>query len=109
MVQLRRVLQTAVLLLDLASSTADVDVYCKLIDSKITNRIFYPGSSTYNESETSYYAGQESELQPGCIFRPEAAEDGEHASARTVSSYIVRRSLNEPLVFPVHEVSYNSG
>jgi hypothetical protein len=79
MVQAQRWLQTAVMLLGSASCTTedhprDVDVYCKLIDSKIPYRISYPGSWTYNESRSSYYSVQESELRPGYIFRPRDAE-----------------------------------
>lgn len=48
----------------------EVEVYCELIKSKIPDRISYPQSSAYDESISSYYSGQEKDIQPGCIFSP---------------------------------------
>ncbi|KAB8266935.1 hypothetical protein BDV30DRAFT_247247 [Aspergillus minisclerotigenes] len=43
---------------------------CKLVESKISGRISYPGTTTYNSSIASYYGDQERALSPNCIFRP---------------------------------------
>lgn len=51
-------------------AVASVAQTCKLLDAKIPGSVFYPASTTYNSSLSSYYSGQERELSPGCIFRP---------------------------------------
>lgn len=43
---------------------------CKLIESRLPGRIVYPDTSVYRQSLSSYYTGQERDLEPGCIFRP---------------------------------------
>lgn len=48
---------------------------CQLVDSKIPGRVSYPGSTTYNSSIASYYADQERELSPSCIYRPTTTSD----------------------------------
>lgn len=48
----------------------DAVSYCKLIEREILNSISYPQSSIYNASLASYYSGQESDLEPSCIFSP---------------------------------------
>ena len=72
-------LGTAVLVLGAARAdklpSLDGDCACSLVESQIPQRIFYPVSPTYNESLSSYYSAQESDLQPACIFTPtDAAE-----------------------------------
>lgn len=73
-------LRIGVLLLGIASSAAetkdqDVGFCCKIIESHIPDRISYPKSTIYDESLSSYYSGQESELQPACIFSPTNATE----------------------------------
>lgn len=58
-----------------ATESADTAAYCKLLASKIPKTVSYPGSTTYNSSVTSYYSGQESQLQPPCIFSPSSADE----------------------------------
>lgn len=43
---------------------------CERIDSSIPDTISYSTSVRYNDSLSSYYSGQESELQPECVFTP---------------------------------------
>ncbi|KAF2103683.1 FAD-binding domain-containing protein [Rhizodiscina lignyota] len=57
-----------------ATSVVDIASYCKLLASKV-GHVSYPGSSTYNDSISSYYSGQERQLHPGCVFSPTCAED----------------------------------
>lgn len=48
---------------------------CDRVDYRMPGRISYPGSLVYNNSESTYYTGQERGLRPGCIFRPETTAD----------------------------------
>lgn len=48
---------------------------CKVVASEIPGRISYPGSSVYKLSISSYYGGQERELQPSCVFRPTTTDE----------------------------------
>lgn len=52
------------------SSYANQTSLCQQIDSKLSGRISYPGSSVYKSSLSTYYTGEERDLEPGCIFRP---------------------------------------
>jgi len=61
-------------------TSASTEAFCRLVESSIPGRISYPDSTVYNESLASYYSGQESELHPGCIFKP--------ASAAEVSQFV---------------------
>lgn len=51
-------------------AAASVVQTCRHLDAQIPGRVFYPDSATYNSSISSYYSGQERELNPSCIFRP---------------------------------------
>ena len=53
-----------------ATAIQDVPSICRQIDQHLPGRISYPDGPAYNESQSSYYSGQESDLQPGCIFQP---------------------------------------
>ncbi|KAL2132715.1 hypothetical protein VTI74DRAFT_3453 [Chaetomium olivicolor] len=48
---------------------------CEVIDRSIPNRTTYPASARYTAAQSSYYSGQESELQPQCIFTPTDAKE----------------------------------
>lgn len=67
----------AFFLLELAYSAASLDpaAQCRLIEAQLPNRVSYPESLAYNESISSYYSGQESDLRPGCIFSPKSASE----------------------------------
>lgn len=58
----------------LSRQTDNIDP-CKLIESRIPSRISYPNDRVYNESLSSYYSAQESDLQPACIFTPRDAAE----------------------------------
>lgn len=51
-------------------AAASVVQTCRRLHTQIPGRVFYPDSATYNSSISSYYSGQERELNPSCIFRP---------------------------------------
>ncbi|KAI1779467.1 Glucooligosaccharide oxidase [Hypoxylon cercidicola] len=63
----RSVLYTLFVVLSTAVSATPI---CRLIDTHIPQRVSYPNSTIYYSSVTSYYSGQERELNPGCIFKP---------------------------------------
>lgn len=48
---------------------------CQLIDAGIPGRVSYPDSNLYNSSITSYFSGQERELNPTCVFEPVTASE----------------------------------
>ncbi|PHH67470.1 hypothetical protein CDD82_1465 [Ophiocordyceps australis] len=48
---------------------------CKALDAQMPGRVSFPSSSTYKSSLSSYYSGQERELNPGCIFRPTSTDE----------------------------------
>ena len=48
---------------------------CQQASSLLPGRVSYPGSSGYNNSQSSYYTGEERNLEPGCIFRPTSTDD----------------------------------
>lgn len=78
MLHLSSMLGLAALIIITASATGPTDViiyYCNLLASEIPDRISYPRSTTYNVSISSYYSGQESELQPACVFSPTTADE----------------------------------
>ncbi|KAH8891930.1 oxidoreductase FAD-binding protein [Thozetella sp. PMI_491] len=48
---------------------------CKALESQLPGQVSYPESTSYNESISSYYSGQEKDLEPGCIFAPKDASE----------------------------------
>ncbi|KAL6697232.1 FAD-binding domain-containing protein [Trichoderma pleuroticola] len=56
-------------------AAASVVQTCRRLDAQIPGRVFYPDSTTYNSSISSYYSGQERELNPSCIFRPTSTSE----------------------------------
>ncbi|KKP03796.1 hypothetical protein THAR02_04126 [Trichoderma harzianum] len=56
-------------------AAASVVQTCRRLDTQIPGRVFYPDSATYNSSISSYYSGQERELNPSCIFRPTSTSE----------------------------------
>ena len=58
------------LLAAVQAASASATQTCKTLDAKIPGRVSYPDSTAYNASISSYYSGQERDLNPGCIFRP---------------------------------------
>ena len=54
----------------IAAGLQQTTTICKFVDSRIPGRISYPGNSVYNDSQSSYYSGQERDLKPSCVFRP---------------------------------------
>ncbi|KAF9876841.1 hypothetical protein CkaCkLH20_05687 [Colletotrichum karsti] len=58
-----------------ASNPQDVISFCNLLSTDLPDRVSFPESVTYDESISSYYSGQERDIQPGCIFRPKSAEE----------------------------------
>lgn len=58
------------LLAAVSSVSATTAQTCKTLDAKIPGRVSYPDSTAYNSSISSYYSGQERDLNPSCIFRP---------------------------------------
>jgi FAD/FMN-containing dehydrogenase len=43
---------------------------CRILESRLPERVSFPTDAAYNASLHSYYAEQEREISPGCIFRP---------------------------------------
>ncbi|PTB64859.1 FAD-binding domain-containing protein [Trichoderma citrinoviride] len=58
------------LLAAVQAASASATQTCKTLDAKLPGRVSYPDSTAYNASISSYYSGQERDLNPGCIFRP---------------------------------------
>ncbi|KAI1172034.1 oxidoreductase FAD-binding protein [Nemania sp. FL0916] len=48
---------------------------CQQIEFQLPGRVSYPGNTGYEETLSSYYSGQERDLQPACVFRPTATHD----------------------------------
>ena len=48
---------------------------CELVDAQLPGRVSYPGTTGYNNSQKAYFAGQERDLSPGCVFRPTNTDD----------------------------------
>ncbi|KAL4770173.1 hypothetical protein BDW60DRAFT_90696 [Aspergillus nidulans var. acristatus] len=48
---------------------------CTELASLLPGKVFFPNSSTYNSSGSSYFARQEQEIHPACIITPSSAED----------------------------------
>lgn len=48
---------------------------CEIVDRSIPNRTTFPDNPRYNTAQSSYYSGQESELEPQCIFSPTHASE----------------------------------
>jgi FAD/FMN-containing dehydrogenase len=63
------------LLAAVSSVSASTAQTCKTLDAKIPGRVSYPDSTAYNASISSYYSGQERDLNPGCIFRPTSTSE----------------------------------
>lgn len=63
------------LLAAVATASTSALQTCKTLDAKIPGRVSYPDSTTYNASISSYYSGQERDLNPGCIFRPTSTSE----------------------------------
>jgi len=57
-----------------AGPRRDVTV-CQQIEFRLPGRVFYPGSTSYEETVSSYYSAQERDLSPACVFRPTATSD----------------------------------
>ncbi|KAL4738242.1 hypothetical protein BDV11DRAFT_206088 [Aspergillus similis] len=67
---------------------------CTELASLLPGKVFFPNSSTYNSSESSYFARQEQEIHPACIVTPSSAEDVatavEHLSSLPNSTFAIR-------------------
>ncbi|KAL6856710.1 hypothetical protein J3F83DRAFT_375249 [Trichoderma novae-zelandiae] len=63
------------LLAAVSTASASAVQTCKTLDAKIPGRVSYPDSTAYNASISSYYSGQERDLNPGCIFRPTSTSE----------------------------------
>jgi FAD/FMN-containing dehydrogenase len=59
----------------LSVATTDVATICQQVIEHMPNRISYMSSSAFNESISTYFSAQESELEPECIFSPEDASE----------------------------------
>ena len=63
-------------LLGIAAANAnDTPTLCEAVSSLLPALVSYPGSTVYNASQTAYYAYQERELTPACVFRPSNATE----------------------------------
>ncbi|KAH7322432.1 hypothetical protein B0I35DRAFT_476385 [Stachybotrys elegans] len=56
-----------------AAATGDGKSICDLANSQLPGLISYAGASAYTASQNVFYTGQERELTPDCVFRPETA------------------------------------
>ncbi|KAJ3497011.1 hypothetical protein NLG97_g2229 [Lecanicillium saksenae] len=56
----------------------DTEDYCTALEEALPGRIIYPHTRAYQEAQESYYAGQEKDLLPACIFKPNATNDVVH-------------------------------
>ncbi|KAM7194542.1 hypothetical protein V8F20_007898 [Naviculisporaceae sp. PSN 640] len=48
---------------------------CQVIAAQMPGRVIFPSDSAYNAAQSSYYAGQARDMQPGCIFMPRTTDE----------------------------------
>ena len=65
---------------------------CQQLGSQLPGRVSYSGSSVYLSSQSSYYTGEERDLEPGCVFRPTKTSD----VSRFVKLVAARNSTSTP-------------
>ena len=55
--------------------STDTKGQCQPLSSLLLEKVLYSENPSYTDSLRTYYAGQEGDLQPDCIIRPESAVD----------------------------------
>lgn len=53
-----------------SSSSATDNTVCSCIEAEFPGRVAYPGQATYNASQAAFYAAQERDVSPSCVFTP---------------------------------------
>ncbi|KAH9892197.1 hypothetical protein F4778DRAFT_751205 [Xylariomycetidae sp. FL2044] len=66
---------SAMPLVALFVNAVDVLTGCAAVQAEMPDRVSIPGTTEYNLSISSYYSGQEKDLEPGCIFTPSGATE----------------------------------
>ncbi|KAF5008182.1 hypothetical protein FDECE_5515 [Fusarium decemcellulare] len=57
---------------------SEAEAACAILQELMPDRIFLPQSDGYNRSISSYYSGQERDLEPCCIFTPTSTSELAH-------------------------------
>jgi FAD/FMN-containing dehydrogenase len=57
------------------SSSDMMTTCCSELSNILPDRVFFPGSDIYDQSENSYYCANTREIRPNCILRPQSTQE----------------------------------
>lgn len=78
---------------------------CQILGVTLPHKVFFPQTELYNKSLLSYYSGQEGDISPSCIVKPESASHvsqaikvlrGAHLLSRGSCKFAVRGGGHTP-------------